>query len=164
MFNFANSLPVTVAYPPVVVTLPKSTLGYDTNNVYPKFPPLMADGRSLVSSWQPESRLNDELIKQKGIKSNWQYRQYLTKHGDEIRRQNMVETANDCGYMIPPTNDVSMGKSAPYTYTSYQDTTRPFGYADSDLKQMYMTREQLNARKVTPVIQGGPQKVVAVTM
>ena len=42
--------------------------GYSTNNKHPEFPPLMNDGRSLVSNWQPESHLNDRLVKQNNIK------------------------------------------------------------------------------------------------
>lgn len=156
IFTTIQSLPLSTAYPPVSVTLPKSSLGYDTNNMYPEFPPMMADGRSLVSSWQPESKMNDELIKQNGIKSNWQYRRYLTKNADEIRRTDFVESANDCGYIYPPSVEAgsNLGNTSPYVYKSYQDTARPFGYVDSDLKQLYMTREQLNARKVAPVVQG----------
>ena len=160
IFTTIPSLPLTTAYPPVSVTLPKSSLGYDTNNVYPAFPPMMTDGRSLVSSWQPESKLNDELVKQNGIQSNWQYRRYLTQNADEIRKTDFIETANDCGYMYPPSAlDTKLGNTVPYTYTSFQDNSRPFGYADSDLKQLYMTREQLSARKVAPVVQGVHQQV-----
>ena len=35
-------------------------------------------------------------------------------------------------------------------FDSYGDTTKPKGYQDSDLKELYLTREQLNARKVAP--------------
>ena len=52
--------------------------GYSTNNQYSEFPPMMKDGRSIVSSWQPESHINKEIKKQNNIKSNWEYpRPYL---------------------------------------------------------------------------------------
>jgi len=150
--NTTSYLSLETAYPPVTVTLPKSSLGYKTNTNYPEFPPMMSDGRSLVSSWQPESKLNEDLINSNRIKNNWEYRQYLTKNADDIMKSNFVETANDTGYSIPP---VSSGdKNSPYTFSSFQDTAQPQGYVDSDLKQLYLTREQLNARKVAPVVQG----------
>lgn len=159
--NLGLSLPVDCAYPPTVVTLPKSSLGYNTNNMYPEFPPMMADGRSLLSSWQPESKINDNMIKQNNIKNNWEYRQYLTKNGDEIRQTNYTETANDTGYVIPPYQSEA-SKNVPYKYNSYHDSTKPLGYNDSDLKQLYLTREQLNSRKVAPVVQGPSQMVNSV--
>ena len=52
------------AYPKYINdTLPRSKLGYTTNNRYPNFPPKMADGRSLISSWNSES-VTDSAFKQ----------------------------------------------------------------------------------------------------
>ena len=157
MFSFAqNSSSIDCAYPVIKETVPKSALGYNTNNMYPQFPPMMADGRSAISSWQPESAVNDKLIKTNDIKSNWEYRKYLSQHGYQIMEYNFRETCNDTGYHIitpelgkktPPTVDV------PYNYASYGDNTHPPGYQDSDLKQIYLSREQLNSRKVAPTIQ-----------
>lgn len=156
MFSFAyNSSSIDSTYPVIKETVPKSSLGYNTNNMYPKFPPMMADGRSAISSWQPESAVNDKLIKTNDIKSNWEYRKYLSQHGYQIMEYNFRETCNDTGYHIitpeldkksPPMVDV------PYNYASYSDNTHPPGYQDSDLKQIYLSREQLNSRKVAPTI------------
>jgi hypothetical protein len=144
--------PIEIAYPKVVVSLPKSYLGYNTNNKYPEFPPKMADGRSLISSWQPESKINETIINGNKIVSNWMYRQHLNKNAKMIMESNFIETANDTGYQIPPP-DLSRDKNSPYLYSTIQDNTKPFGYQDSDLKNLYLTREQLNAMKVIPTIQ-----------
>ena len=40
----------------------------------------------------------------------------------------------------------------PYNYSSYIDTAKPQGYVNSDLKDLYLSREQLNARKTSPAI------------
>lgn len=154
-----NTMNYDQAYPKVVVTLPKSYLGYNTNNKYPQFPPKMADGRSLVSSWQPESKINDAILADQKITSNWMYRQHLQKNAKTIMENNFIETANDTGYHIPPVDfqkllvSPSNDKNVPYLYTTIQDTTKPFGYQDSDLKDLYMTREQLNAMRVIPTVQ-----------
>lgn len=152
MFSFANnSENINKAYPDVKETLPKSYLGYDTNTQFPAFPPKMSDGRSLISSWQPESIINDNLIKQNNIESNWMYRKYLTENAKKIMEYNFRESCNDTGYIIPPYDDKS-DKNSPHMFKSFNDQSKPNGYQDSDLKQMYLTREQLNSKKVSPVV------------
>lgn len=143
MFSFVSNLDTNNVGP--------STLGYNTNNQYPKFPPMMADGRAVVSSWLPESAINDHLIKKNGIQSNWEYRRYLTDNGYKITERNFKETCNDTGYHIQPAA-ASTSANSPHSYASVYDNAKPFGYQDSDLKQQYLTREQLDSRKVAPVL------------
>lgn len=155
MFSFAyNSANLDCAYPVIKETVPQSALGYNTNNLYSQFPPKMADGRSAISSWQPESATNNQLLKNNDIKSNWEYRKYLTQHGNQVMEYNFRATCNDTGYFIPPldvgSGENSHSKKVPYTYTSFTDMSKPDGYQDSDLKHMYLSREQLNSRKVAP--------------
>ena len=145
MFSFVSNLDTNS-----VNNVGPSTLGYNTNNQYPKFPPMMADGRAVVSSWQPESAINDHLIKKNGIQSNWEYRRYLTDNGYKITERNFKETCNDTGYHIPPA--ASTSANSPHSYASVYDNTKPFGYQESDLKHQYLTREQLDSRKVAPVL------------
>lgn len=139
------------------LTIPRSKLGYTTNNKYDEFPPLMNDGRSLVSSWQNETQINHKLIQENNITSNWKYRQYLTQNATTIMEYNLIESANDTGYMIPQKEKQQKGKKTdlitPYTFDSLNDRTKPF--ENSDLKELYLTREQLLAKKVAPVIQVG---------
>ena len=53
---------VNCAYPVIKETVPESARGYNTNNKYPQFPPLMSDGRSVTATWQPESSINIDLV------------------------------------------------------------------------------------------------------
>ena len=137
----------------------KTNLGYNTNNKYPSFPPLMNDGRAVLASHQPESVLNDYLIKSNGIQSNWQYRRYLTKNATNIMNQNFVNSCNDNGYYkrfidsapINQTSDTTWF-STPHLYSSAIDSEKPKGFMNSDLKESYLSREQLNARKISPAI------------
>jgi hypothetical protein len=147
------------AYPIIKETIPRSSLGYGTNNKYPEFPPLMQDGRSIVSSWQPEAIINEDLIQSNNIKSNWQYRKYLTNNAKDIMQYNFRESCNDVGYYKRPidlpnmqSNKVSNLGGTPYSFSSVLDNSKPFGYQTSDLKQVYLSREQLDARKISPVI------------
>lgn len=146
------------AYPIIKETIPQSSLGYGTNNKYPEFPPLMSDGRSVIGSWQPESTENANLIESNNIKSNWEYRRYLTSNSKEILEYNFREACNDVGYFKRPidlpsiqSNAVS-GYNNPFLFRSVVDNSKPQGYQESDLKKLYLTREQLNARKISPIV------------
>ena len=143
---------VNCAYPIIKESIPKSSLGYNTNNKYPEFPPLMMDGRAITASYQPESVLNESLIRDNGIKSNWEYRKFLTENAPKLMQYNLRESCNDSGYYKRYEDIVNSTTSKPHYYTSPTDNSRPFGYASSDLKDLYLSREQLNATKVSPVI------------
>lgn len=152
----AQSENVKCAYPNYQETIPRSNLGYASNNVYAGFPPVMADGRSIIASYQPESIRNLELLESSGIKSNWQYRKYLTENSQEIAEQNFKEACNDVGYTQRFTSNERENQTkisnVPFVYPSYLDGSQPVGYSNSDLKDLYLTREQLNARREAPSI------------
>jgi hypothetical protein len=138
--------------------LPKSSFGYTTNNVYPGFPPLMNDGRSLIASWQPDAVLNQSLLKSNGITSNWDYRKYLVKNANSIMRQNFTEAANDTGFFIqerktsvlPNFGPILSG--TPKNYSSFMQPEHNFGKFESDLKANYLSREQLQSRLNVPIV------------
>ena len=135
------------------LTIPKSELGYHTNNKYPSFPPIMSDGRSLISSWQNETQFNHKIIVDNNIKTNWEYRQYLAKNAKAVMEYNFRECANDTGYVIPKKEDNNNNNTkimTPYLFNSLNDRSNPF--QRSDLKEIYLTREQLNAKKVSPYV------------
>jgi hypothetical protein len=145
-YPLVDSLPVRQS------NLPSSSLGYSTNNIYPGFPPKTADGRNIIASHQPEAVLNNNLVEQYNIKSNWEYRQFLIENSQEIIRQNFNEAATDVGYTerYVPQNMAKL--STPFQYNSYLDNSRPTGFNESDLKSAYLSREQLNSRKFAPAI------------
>ena len=151
---------VESAYPIIKETVPESARGYTANNKYQGFPPLMNDGRSITATWQPESSINADLVENSGIKSNWEYRKYLTENAEKIMEYNFRESSNDTGYYKRPidipsiqTNEVKNFTNKPYMYSSAHDKSEPFGYSSSDLKSLYLSREQLASRKIAPVVQ-----------
>ena len=125
-------------------------LGYTTNNQHVNFPPLMSDGRSVISSWQPESWKNNMILQKNGIQSNWQYRQYLARNAEQLRQENFIESCNDVGYYAR--YDQPMDQPHPFSYSSILDKSKPVGFQDGDLKDIYVSREQLNARKISPIL------------
>ena len=129
-----------------VLILPKSSLGYAANNVYPQFPPLMSDGRSLISNWQAESTTNESIMAENRITSNWEYRKFLTHHAKEIMQNNVRESANDTGYMKPFAR-TTQGNQTPQWFINMNAATPT--NRQSDLKETYLNQIQTNEKKVT---------------
>lgn len=123
-----------------------------SNNIHFNFPPIMADGRNYAS-WQPDAVINKRIQQREGITNNWQYRQFLQNNGLEIMKFNNLEGCYDLGLDPHYYSDKTPSSNVPYTFRNTFDTNRPgFGYCNSDLKNPYLSREQLNARMVSPSI------------
>ena len=134
---------LNTAYPSLnIPSMPPSThLGYSSNNIYPNFPPLMSDGRTVLASFQPESATNQYLLEKLGMKSNWEYRQYLQKNAKDIMKYNCMNMSNDVGY-INRFDGSSHGPNVPQTFTSMTESNKN----QSDLMNMYLSRETLNKK------------------
>jgi hypothetical protein len=174
MFSYSfgfDAQMVDCAYPKHInSTLPRSKLGYTTNNQFPIFPPKMADGRSLISSWNAETaeyenfkrETQEEAFNLSPLSPNWAYRRYMQKNGYQIMAKNFVDTANDTGAEVPDNDggenivdkfaggSDSASRNAPYAFDSLGDSNQPEGYQESNLKDLYLSREQLNARLYAP--------------
>jgi hypothetical protein len=123
-----------------------------SNNIHFDFPPIMADGRNYAS-WQPDAVINERIQKQEGIQNNWTYRQYLQNNGLQIMNYNNLEACYDLGLNPHIYTDKNPSSNVPYLYRSTFDGSNPgYGYPTSDLKNPYLSREQLNARLVAPSI------------
>ena len=123
-----------------------------SNNIHFDFPPIMMDGRNYAT-WQPGSKVSDDIKKREGINSNWKYRQYMTNNAESIIKQNQINACNICcacssKYGAKHGSD----NNTPYLYKSNDDTKKPFGYQDSDLKNTYLSRFDLQSRIYTPVM------------
>lgn len=128
---------------------PPEQLGYHSNNVYENFPPMMADGRVIIASYQPDAIANEQIIKDNNIKTNWEYRKYLQENAKEIMRQNCLNMSNDVGYVRR--YEIEPVKATPFIFKKWNEraSEKVQGYPDSDLKRMYLTREELNSRVTT---------------
>ena len=125
-----------------------------SNNIHFDFPPIMSDGRNFAN-WQPGAVIDETIRKTSDIKSNYDYRKYLISHADEIIKFNQLQACDQC---CACSGKVGVDQStqgfynSPYLYKSCVDSTTPFGYEHSDLKSVYLTREQLQARMVAPIL------------
>jgi hypothetical protein len=122
------------------------------NNTHFNYPPIMADGRNYAS-WQPDAVINRRIQKKENIHSNWTYRQFLQQNGLEIMKFNSEQACYDLGLPCHQQVNTTPSSNVPYRYASTFDTSSPgFGYCNSDLKNPYLSREQLNARLISPSI------------
>jgi len=139
------------AYPVIKETIPQSNLGYYANNKYPGFPPLMNDGRSIIAGNRSETLLHNSIVKQSGETNNAQYRQYMISNAKSIMENDFRNASNDVGYYERFIDQISTAATgSPYLYSSVLDDKKPLGSFDSDLKSIYLSREQLEARRVAP--------------
>lgn len=149
MFSYPRAEPFKKAYSSNDTILEKSSFGYATNNVHPQLPPRMNDGRSLIAAHQPEAVLNDTILQNSKVTTNWEYRKYLTENSQQIARDNFREACNDVGYFerfTPDERGYNSDKHAtPSNHLLYKDQATILN-ENSDLKNLYLSREELSSR------------------
>jgi hypothetical protein len=122
-----------------------------SNNIHFDFPPIMDDGRNFAS-WQPGAVINERIRLEENIKTNWQYRKYLTDKADEIIKSNQLAACDDCCACPAKYGDNQPLTNSPFLFKSCIEKVQPFGYENSDLKNIYLSEYQLQSRMVTPVL------------
>jgi hypothetical protein len=123
-----------------------------SNNINFNYPPIMSDGRNYAT-WQPDAVINEKIQKKEGIKNNWEYRKFLQNNGLKLINYNNEETCYAVGLNPHYNTNTTPSSNVPYTFKGTFDTSKPgFGYCNSDLKNPYLTSEQLNARLISPSI------------
>jgi hypothetical protein len=123
------------------------------NNNYYTIEPTQELQGTAYSLWQPDGSTNKQIQVDAGISSNWKYRQYIQKNANEIMKFNTMQSINASGnnpYTVLNTKTVG---NTPYLYSSFHDTSKPeYGFINSDLKQDYMSKQQMRSRMVAPTI------------
>lgn len=97
-----------------------------TNNVYVDFPGLMNNGREFNNK-DPNSHLNEQILKKGSIISNADYRKYLMDNADSI-----IETNRNSAFF----ESSNVKNNIPITRMQNSDSP-------SDLKVLYLSREEL---------------------
>ena len=124
-----------------------------SNNIHFDFPPIMTDGRNFAD-WQPGAVINEKIRQDANIKSNADYRKYLTNNADNIIKYNQLQSCDQC-CSCPArygSEQSCTSKNSPYLYKSCSDNSRPFGYEGSDLKNVYLSRSELQSKMVVPIL------------
>lgn len=132
-----------------------------SNNIHSNFPPIMDDGRNYAK-WQPSAVINNEIRKNEGIQTNWDYRQYLSKNAEQIMNYNQNEACNEFCACPAKYNDPSLTplgekmlqnrNEGPFLYKSSSDKSMPFGYENSNLKNLYLKNHELQSRMIAPIL------------
>jgi len=123
-----------------------------SNNIHFNFPPIMADGRNYAS-WQPSAVINDNIRKAENIESNWDYRRFMTNNGLQIMKLNNQEACFCLGINPHVQSGRTPSQMVPHMYANTYDTNQPgYGYTTSDLKNPYLSREQLQSKMLSPSI------------
>lgn len=102
------------------------------NNIHSDSPAIMADGRSY-SNWQPGAVLNENIRKREHIKTNWDYRIYIQKNADSIIEYDRLRACEESGCPFYPVKNIP--------------------YHSSDLKDIYLSRQELQNRIIPHIPQ-----------
>ena len=117
-----------------------------SNNIHFNFPPLMDDSR-LFSNYY-SSVLNDSVFQNnKNIKNNSDYRKYLQVNADAIIQNNQYISCVECGTISNNRSQSLVTNQGPYIFKSILSRDQPYGYETSDLKNIYLSKQQLDAQK-----------------
>jgi len=119
-----------------------STQTAPNNEPSSKQPGILSDGRSFTDYSQDSTR-NERIKQENKIKTNEEYRLFLTKNADTLMKYNYERSMHQNQTPFFP----SVQHGSPFLYTSVQEDTKPYGYEDSTPKQMYLTREQIDDKK-----------------
>jgi len=122
-----------------------------SNNIHFDFPPLMSDGRNF-SNWDAACKVNEDIQVNANIKSNWNYRNYLTNNAEKIMLLNKISACDNCCSCWNQYKTGHISTKNKYLYSSCIDDKQPFGYEGSDLKDIYLSRQQLNSQLRAPIV------------
>ena len=94
--------------------------------------PLMSDGRNF-STWEQPINMDLYLQNNANINNNWSYRKYLTDNAHAIIKLNQQSCIEKSTFPI-------------------QNQFLPETYFNSDLKNVYLSREELQNKTIAPTL------------
>tara|TARA_B110000444_G_C18817620_1_gene585965 strand:+ start:161 stop:583 length:423 start_codon:yes stop_codon:yes gene_type:complete len=121
-----------------------------SDNIHFNFPPIMDDGRNF-SNYESGAGLDNKLKETANIRNNSDYRKYLQINADSIIKNNQLTACNECcatPFYSNKTNNMTTTK--PYIFDSILSDNQPYGYESSDLKNIFISRQMLNAQLHAP--------------
>lgn len=128
-----------------------STCYSGSNNIHFQYPPLMSDGRHFINM-DPTCRANTFLRNENNINNNYDYRQFLINNAKKIINTNTGEAFRSCGYNSNNNNPSLLTTNNKYLYKNINDKSIPYGYEHSNLKNLYLSRQQLQAKNIAPIL------------
>jgi hypothetical protein len=117
------------------------------NNTTDLFPGILSDGR-LFTSYTPDAMQNDNIKRANSIKTNSQYREYLTKNAISIMQTNFKSMTLE---NVSPEFDNTIQYGTPVLFKGVHDESTPYGYECTFPKNIYLSRERLDDQKRRPM-------------
>ena len=104
------------------------------------------------TDFKSNSTTNQNVKNKNNIKTNNDYRAYLTSKATSIITTNI----NNAYKLTPFVSEKHVYTPSPtksnYIFTNDNDIDFPYEYESSNLKQLHLSRRQLNQRKHTPLV------------
>ncbi len=120
-----------------------------SNNIHFNTPPFMSDGR-LFTNFNPSYEANQKFRNNLGIKNNYDYRQWLIKNGNILTEKNRELACNECSPCVKLSENSKHHNK--YLFQDTADKSRPYGYENSDLKNLYLSKHALQSKLVAPIM------------
>jgi hypothetical protein len=117
------------------------------NNATDRFPGILNDGR-LFTNYMSDAVENNNIKQSNFIKSNTQYREYLTKNALSIMKTNYNSMILE---NTVPDFDNRIQNGPPVLFKGVQDDSTPYGFEYSFPKNIYLSRERLDDQKRRPM-------------
>jgi len=117
------------------------------NNTTDLFPGILSDGR-LFTSYVPDAMENNNIKRANYIKTNSQYREYLTKNAISIMKTNFKSMTLE---NVSPEFDNRIQHGTPVLFKGVHDESTPYGFECSFPKNIYLSRERLDDQKRRPM-------------
>ena len=124
-----------------------------SHNMYYDYPALMSDARSFTP-YESNEVMNKKIKNKYDIKTNYDYRMFLTRNGNDIISKNQYNACDQCGFcQYGKLNEINTNTiNNKYLYKGTADNTIPYGYESSDLKSLYVDKQSLQSRMYTPLL------------
>ena len=119
-----------------------------SNNIHNKSPALMSDTRQFTN-WSSNCSINNDTKKMFNINNNYDYRQFLINNAETIMSANTI-SANNCS--SDPCQNPNNSQHNKHLFIDCNDSTMPYGYESSDLKNLYLTRKKLDHNMRGPIL------------
>jgi hypothetical protein len=107
---------------------------------------LMNEGRPFTD-YKTAAVINQNIKNKNKFFTNNEYRAYLKNNANKIIKHNFSEVYK----LTPFTPEKQVYTKCPtktnFVFTNIDDTRKPHNYESSDLKDFYLSKEQLNKRK-----------------
>ena len=120
-----------------------------SNNIHFNLPPLMSYGRNFTTL-TPARQQNTKVFEKLNMQSNYDYRQYLISNAENLIKKNMLSACDNCCHCERIIDGIPQHQK--YFYRDCSDLNKPYGYQDSDLKNMYLTRHQHESKLKAPIL------------